>query len=101
MKSNFEFLKEYWPALAQIGETAENYLYSDPNACIYKIGLFTERLVQEIFVFEVSHDSIIRTTKLTTNFFKKYIETYNDKQNQPCYINHVIKEILMKYSFEL
>ena len=23
MKSNFEFLKEYWPALAQIGETAE------------------------------------------------------------------------------
>ena len=52
MKSNFEFLKEYWPALAQIGETAENYLYSDPNACIYKIGLFTERLVQEILVFE-------------------------------------------------
>ena len=36
MKSNFEFLKEYWPALAQIGETAENYLYSDPNACILK-----------------------------------------------------------------
>lgn len=52
MKSNFEFLKEYWPALAQIGETAENYLYSDPNACIYKIGLFAERLVQEILVFE-------------------------------------------------
>ena len=52
MKSNFEFLKEYWPALAQIGETAENYLYSDPNACIYKIGLFTERLVQEILVLE-------------------------------------------------
>lgn len=23
MKSNFEFLKEYWPALAQSGETAE------------------------------------------------------------------------------
>ena len=22
MKSNFEFLKEYWPALAQIGEPA-------------------------------------------------------------------------------
>ena len=43
MKSNFEFLKEYWPALAQIGETAENYLYSDSNACIYKIGLFTEQ----------------------------------------------------------
>lgn len=52
MKSNFEFLKRYWPALAQIGETAENYLYSDPNACIYKLGMFSERLVQEILVFE-------------------------------------------------
>ncbi len=52
MKSNFEFLNRYWPALAQIGETAENYLYSDPNACIFKIGLFAERLVQEILVFE-------------------------------------------------
>ena len=52
MKSNFEFLNRYWPALAQIGETAENYLYSDPNACIFKIGLFAERLVQEIIAFE-------------------------------------------------
>ena len=52
MKSNFEFLNRYWPALAQIGETAENYLYSDPNACVFKTGLFAERLVQEILVFE-------------------------------------------------
>lgn len=28
MKSNFEFLKSYWPALALSGETAENYIYS-------------------------------------------------------------------------
>lgn len=52
MKSNFAFLNRYWPALAQIGETSENYLYSDPNACIYKLGMFSERLVQEILVFE-------------------------------------------------
>lgn len=52
MKSNFEFLNRYWPALAQIGETAENYLYSDPNACIFKLGLFAERLVQEMLAFE-------------------------------------------------
>ena len=52
MKSNFEFLNRYWPVLAQIGETAEHYLYSDPNACIFKMGLFAERLVQEILVFE-------------------------------------------------
>lgn len=52
MKSNFEYLKRYWPALAQIGAAAENYLYSDPNACIYKLGMFGERLILEIFAFE-------------------------------------------------
>ena len=52
MKSNFDFLNRYWPVLAQLGSNAENYLYSDPNACIYKIGLFAERLVQEILLFE-------------------------------------------------
>lgn len=52
MKSNFEFLNKYWPVLAQLGANAENYLYSDPNACVYKLGMFAERLVQEILVFE-------------------------------------------------
>ena len=36
MKSNFEFLNRYWPALAQIGAAAESYVYSDANACLYK-----------------------------------------------------------------
>ena len=52
MKSNFEFLNKYWETLAKIGETAESYLYNDPNACIYKLGMFAERLVQEIFANE-------------------------------------------------
>lgn len=52
MKSNFDFLDKYWPALAQVGRAAENYLYSDPNACIYKLGMFGERLILEIFAFE-------------------------------------------------
>lgn len=52
MKSNFEFLSKYWTTLAKICETAESYLYNDPNACIYKLGMFAERLVQEIFANE-------------------------------------------------
>lgn len=52
MKSNFEFLDRYWPVLAQIGAVAESYVYSDPNACLYKLGMFGERLVLEIFAFE-------------------------------------------------
>lgn len=52
MKSNFEFLNRYWPALAQIGTAAESYVYSDANACLYKLGMFGERLILEIFAFE-------------------------------------------------
>lgn len=52
MNSNFEFLSRYWPVLAKLGANAENYLYSDPNVCVYKLGMFGERLVQEILVFE-------------------------------------------------
>ena len=52
MKSNFEFLGQYWPALAAIGKTAESYLYMDANGCIYKLGLFGERVVKEIFAVE-------------------------------------------------
>ena len=52
MASNFEFLDRYWPALHQLGSLAEKYLYSDPNACIFKLGAFGERVVEEIFAFE-------------------------------------------------
>lgn len=62
MKSNFEFLKRYWPALAQMGAAAENYLYSDPNACIYKLGMFSERLILEIFAFEHIQEPTIDNT---------------------------------------
>lgn len=30
----------------------QNYVYSDPNSCIYKLGMFGERLILEIFAFE-------------------------------------------------
>lgn len=62
MKSNFDFLNRYWPVLAQIGSTAENYLYSDPNACIYKLGMFSERLIVEIFSFEHLQEPTIDNT---------------------------------------
>lgn len=62
MKSNFDFLNRYWPALAQIGATAETYVNSDPNACIYKLGMFAERLVQEILVFEHIAEPAVENT---------------------------------------
>lgn len=62
MKSNFEFLDRYWPALAQIGAAAENYVFSDPNACLYKLGMFGERLILEIFAFEHIKEPTIDNT---------------------------------------
>ena len=62
MKSNFEFLNRYWPALAQIGAAAESYVYSDANACLYKLGMFGERLILEIFAFEHINEPAIDNT---------------------------------------
>lgn len=62
MKSNFEFLNRYWPALTQIGAVAESYVYSDANACLYKLGMFGERLILEIFAFEHIKEPTIDNT---------------------------------------
>lgn len=50
--SNFEYLNKYYPQLAKLGSTAECYLYSDPNVCIYKLGLLSETIVNAVFDIE-------------------------------------------------
>ena len=52
MVSNFDFLKEYWEDLAEIGSNAEGYVYSDPNASIIKVGMIAEKIVSYIFSYE-------------------------------------------------
>ena len=32
--ANFEFLRQYWPTLADIAFLSESYLYTDPNSAI-------------------------------------------------------------------
>ena len=43
--SNFLFLEKEWPLLSRIGKAAENYLYNDPNACLYKLGVLSEQII--------------------------------------------------------
>lgn len=45
MKSNFEFLQENFSVLAALGSNAENYLYTDANSCLIKLGMFGETVV--------------------------------------------------------
>ncbi len=51
-RSNFEQLNNFYPQIAKIGSAAECYLYSDPNACIYKLGLLSETIVNAVFNIE-------------------------------------------------
>ncbi len=52
MESNFIFLDNNFPVLAQIGATAEQYLYSDPNSCLIKLGLLGETIVNLMMQYD-------------------------------------------------
>lgn len=52
MKSNFAFLNDAFPVLANFGELAENYLYSDSNSCLMKLGMIGETAVNLIFTYD-------------------------------------------------
>lgn len=52
MYSNFDFLKEKFPVLANFGELAEKYLYSDSNSCLLKLGMIGETIVNLIFIYD-------------------------------------------------
>ena len=38
MVSNFEFLEKDFPVLANFGELAEKYCYSDSNSCLIHVN---------------------------------------------------------------
>lgn len=50
--SNFLFLKERWPLLADLGEAGERNLHPDPNTTLFKLRLFGEKMAQIIYVEE-------------------------------------------------
>jgi len=52
MKSNFEFLKDSFPVLADFGKLAEAYLYSDANSCLIKLGMIGETIVNLMFTYD-------------------------------------------------
>lgn len=49
MESNFLFLLERFPVLARFGQQAERYWQSDANACLMKLGMIGETIVQLIY----------------------------------------------------
>jgi type I restriction enzyme R subunit len=51
-KSNFHFLSDKWDILANLGETAENNVFIDPNTTLMKIRLFAETLTKFVLAYE-------------------------------------------------
>lgn len=52
MKSNFSFLQDTFPVLANFGSLAEQYCYSDSNSCLMKLGMIGETIVNLIFNYD-------------------------------------------------
>lgn len=50
--SNFDFLKNKWSILYDLGKLAEQNLYLDSNTTIIKLRIFAEKLVDYIFAYE-------------------------------------------------
>lgn len=57
MVSNFEFLEKDFPVLANFGELAEKYCYSDSNSCLMKLGMIGETIVNLMFPLMMFHYS--------------------------------------------
>jgi len=52
MHSNFAFLNEAFPVLANFGHMAEQYCYSDSNSCLMKLGMIGETIVNLMFTYD-------------------------------------------------
>lgn len=52
MASNFKFLEKQFPVLANFGNLAEQYCYTDPNSCLMKLGMIGETIVNLMFTYD-------------------------------------------------
>jgi type I restriction enzyme R subunit len=52
MVSNFEFLEKDFPVLANFGNLAEKYCYTDSNSCLMKLGMIGETIVNLMFTYD-------------------------------------------------
>ena len=52
MISNFSFLEDDFPVLANFGNLAEQYLYSDSNSSLMKLGMIGETIVNLMFTYD-------------------------------------------------
>ena len=69
MASNFDFLNKDFPVLANFGQLAEKYCFSDSNSCLMKLGMIGETIVNLMFTYDrirfpEDNTAVKRITKL-------------------------------------
>lgn len=70
---NFTFLKSHWEDLGNMGELAENYVYSDPNTSMIKQGIFAERIVKYMLAYDgIAEPDYDNTHANRIRILKKY-----------------------------
>lgn len=73
--SNFDFLQKEWPLVAKLAQTAENYIYDDPNSCLIKLGMLAEHIEDKI---KIAFEKLIKVhtfNKIQIDLLEK-IKTY-------------------------
>ncbi len=51
-ESNFLFLEQKWPMLADLGKLAEKNIYQDANTTLIKLGMFAELMIDYMFAYD-------------------------------------------------
>ncbi|MBF0340452.1 MAG: DEAD/DEAH box helicase family protein [Magnetococcales bacterium] len=79
---NFEFLRPFWPQLAELGGFAESYAHPDPGSALVKLRAFAEQLV--LWIYDKA------------GFPKPYQPNLNDLLNENAFTEVVPKVVVDK-----
>lgn len=98
MASNFAFLKQRFPELSEFGEKAEHYVYSDPNACLLKLGMMGETIVNLCFGYDhipypqdnsaVERIRVLDREGLLTNDLVSILHSLRKERNKAAHENY-------------
>jgi type I restriction enzyme R subunit len=74
-ESNFNFLKEIWLSLANLGKLAERYTYTDPNSSLIKLRILCEKIRKHILAYEKIEDTFtFQDSRLKTLEYEKILD---------------------------
>lgn len=112
--SNFQFLSGKWAILANLGETAERNVFTDPNTTLMKLRVFAETLTKYVLAYEEIKETYdtkqtdrihaLRADDLITKELEEILDTIRRKGNKAMhegYGSQKEAEVLLHMAFRL